>query len=90
MLLPDPDGPMTAVNVPRGNSAVTASSARTAALPDPYTFDTESRRTAYGEGTEGTVCGLDGAFFVLMPFDARFGGRANRYPAPPDLRYSWL
>ena len=48
VLLPDPDGPMTAVNVPRGNPAVTPSRARTSFLSDPYTFDTESNRTAHG------------------------------------------
>ncbi|GAA1501289.1 hypothetical protein GCM10009827_010040 [Dactylosporangium maewongense] len=66
---------MTAVNVPRANPAVTPSSARTACLPDPYTFDTASRRTAQ----------LD-----LMPSEARHGGDQDRYPAPPHPWYSGL
>jgi ABC-type Mn2+/Zn2+ transport system ATPase subunit len=33
--LPEPDGPMTAVQPPRGNSTVTSSTARTAAAPRP-------------------------------------------------------
>ena len=33
--LPDPDGPITAVNRPRSNSTLTPSSARTATSPVP-------------------------------------------------------
>jgi signal transduction histidine kinase len=38
--LPDPDGPMIAVNVPRGSEIDTPASAVTAPGPDPYTLDT--------------------------------------------------
>jgi hypothetical protein len=34
--LPEPDGPMTAVNVPSGTDRSTSSSAVTALSPDPY------------------------------------------------------
>jgi hypothetical protein len=44
--LPDPDGPITAVNVPCGSETDTSCSARTALLPLPYTLLTPSRRTA--------------------------------------------
>ena len=33
--LPEPDGPMTAANAPRGNATVTPASASTAASPSP-------------------------------------------------------
>ena len=33
--LPDPDGPMIAPKVPRANSTLTPSSARTSVLPEP-------------------------------------------------------
>jgi hypothetical protein len=36
--LPDPDGPMTAVNLACSNTTLTAASARTAACPVPYVF----------------------------------------------------
>ena len=36
--LPDPDGPMIAVNRARANAAVTPSSARTAVSPEPNTL----------------------------------------------------
>jgi hypothetical protein len=77
---------MTAVNVPRGNPAVTASRARTAFRPDPYSFDTDSNRTAYdGEEWSGfpRLCNL-------MPSDARRRAGRNRYPAPPEKSYSRL
>ncbi|GIH59814.1 hypothetical protein Msi02_06310 [Microbispora siamensis] len=47
MLLPEPDGPMIAVNVPRGSAIETSSSARTALRPPPYTLFTDSNLTAY-------------------------------------------
>ena len=46
VLLPEPDGPMTAVNEPRSKPAVTPSSATTAPSPRPYSLRTPSRRTA--------------------------------------------
>ena len=44
--LPDPDGPMIAVNRPAGNSTVTSSRAVTAVSPAPYTLTACSARTA--------------------------------------------
>ena len=44
--LPDPDGPMIAVNRPAGNSTVTSSRAVTAVSPVPYTLIACSARTA--------------------------------------------
>ncbi len=44
--LPDPDGPMIAVNWPRRSSTLTPRSAATWASPDPYTFQTSSARAA--------------------------------------------
>jgi hypothetical protein len=46
VLLPEPDGPITAVKVPRGTAIETLSSARTALSPVPYTLLTDSSRTA--------------------------------------------
>ena len=47
--VPDPDGPITAVNECRANSALTPSSARTALWPCRYTFRTSCNAT----GTAG-------------------------------------
>jgi hypothetical protein len=47
VLLPDPDGPITAVNVPRRTPTVTPSSAVTAPSPVPYTFRTASSPKAH-------------------------------------------
>ena len=44
--LPEPDGPMIAVNRPRSNSALTPRSATTCASPLPYTFHTSFARAA--------------------------------------------
>ena len=44
--LPDPDGPMIAVNCPAGNSMLTSSRAVTAVSPVPYTLVACSARTA--------------------------------------------
>ncbi|GIJ23732.1 hypothetical protein Vlu01_43560 [Micromonospora lutea] len=44
--LPEPDGPMIAVNRPRSNSALTPRSAMTWASPLPYTFHTSLARAA--------------------------------------------
>src|SRR5258706_15180447 len=43
--LPDPDGPITAVNSPRSTVTETPSRARTSASPLPYTLLTLSRRS---------------------------------------------
>ncbi|GAA4608270.1 hypothetical protein GCM10023107_85730 [Actinoplanes octamycinicus] len=79
MLLPDPDGPITAVKLPRRKPAVTASRARTVVRPVRYSFDTDSRRTTQ-----------DWSAITLMPSDARAGGHPDRYPVLPDPSYSWL
>ena len=52
--LPDPDGPITAVNRPRWNSTLTPSSARTATSPLPYVF-TRSTARAAGESSRSEV-----------------------------------
>ncbi|GGQ09162.1 hypothetical protein GCM10010266_35670 [Streptomyces griseomycini] len=44
--MPEPEGPMTAVKVPRGRERVTSSSAVTALSPDPYRRLTRRRVTA--------------------------------------------
>ncbi len=44
--LPDPDGPMMAVNRPRSKPTVTPSRARTAVSPEPYTFTRSTAATA--------------------------------------------
>src|SRR4051812_29027048 len=44
--LPEPDGPMMAVNSPAGNTTVTPSSARTSVWPLPYTFVASTVRAA--------------------------------------------
>src|ERR671922_125326 len=48
--LPEPDGPMMAVNRPVGNSTVTSSIARTAVSPAPYTLVACSARATAGAG----------------------------------------
>ena len=45
VLLPDPEGPMTAVKLPRGMPADTSRRAATAPCPFPYTLLTASNRT---------------------------------------------
>src|SRR3954470_19007333 len=45
VLLPDPDGPMIAVNDPRARPTLTPSSATTAPSPRPWTFRTSRRAT---------------------------------------------
>ena len=52
--LPDPDGPITAVNRPRWNSTLTPSSARTATSPLPYVL-TRSTARAAGESSRSEV-----------------------------------
>jgi hypothetical protein len=49
VLLPEPDGPITAVKVPGAKSAVTSRKAVTAPPPDPYTFVTARSATAGSE-----------------------------------------
>src|SRR3712207_2143997 len=46
VLLPDPDGPMIAVNDPRANPTLTPSRATTAPSPWPWTLRTSRRATA--------------------------------------------
>src|SRR4029453_14162410 len=46
VLLPDPDGPITAVKLPLASPTLTSSSAVTAFGPEPYTLDTDSSWTA--------------------------------------------
>ena len=46
--LPEPDGPMMAVNWPVAKSTVTPSSARTSASPLPYTLAASTARAAAG------------------------------------------
>ncbi|GAA5055517.1 hypothetical protein GCM10023259_037540 [Thermocatellispora tengchongensis] len=43
--MPEPEGPITAVNVPGAKSVVTPSSAVTARAPEPYTLRTDRRVT---------------------------------------------
>ncbi len=53
--LPDPDGPMMAVNCAVANAAVTPSSAWTAVSPEPYTLTRSAAATAAGAITRGLV-----------------------------------
>ena len=53
--LPDPDGPMIAVNSPTGKVAVTPSSAVTSVCPVPYTFRS-SMACAAGAPAVGARC----------------------------------
>ena len=48
--LPEPDGPMIAVNRPAANSTVTSSMARTAVSPEPYTLVACSARATAARG----------------------------------------
>src|SRR6516225_10070328 len=50
VLLPEPDGPITAVNDPAASATLTPSSATTAPSPRPYTLRT-SRKATTGAGT---------------------------------------
>jgi hypothetical protein len=47
-------------------------------LAEPYTLDTELKRIAWFP------------LLDLMPSDATSHIGADRYPVPPDMRYSWL
>src|SRR3954467_823703 len=61
VLLPEPDGPMIAVNDPRAKPMLTPSSATTVLSPFPLTLRTSRRATA---GSAGSVVGAAG---VAMP-----------------------
>src|SRR4051794_8156194 len=63
VLLPDPDGPMMAVNDPRANPTLMPSSAMTAASPSPWTLRTSRRATA---GATTTVAAT--AVAMSFPF----------------------
>ena len=89
VLLPDPDGPMTAVKLPRANEMLTSSSAVTAPPPDPYTLDTEASSTA------GLVVVTGSGIFVpntpapsstVDGFNARDGGVRARSCWVPGSR----
>src|SRR3712207_6465479 len=76
--LPEPEGPMIAVNCPAGKSMETPRSAVTVISPVPYTFTRSTARTAAGTVAGGTFAKLDvvmGASFVLE------GGAAPRLGA---------
>jgi hypothetical protein len=62
VLLPEPEGPMTAVKLPRGSARSTPRSACTAASPRPYVRVTERSSTA-GFGA-GLGAGLGAGFVV--------------------------
>src|SRR6476620_489913 len=71
--LPDPDGPMIAVNCAVPNSTLMPSSARTSASPDPYTLYTLLARAI-------ACCGGAGAGEVAVTASAlpgRFDGASN-------------
>src|SRR4051812_22488410 len=57
VLLPDPDGPMMAVKVPRENPMLIPSSATTAPSPSPWTLRTSRRATAGAVTVEVTPAG---------------------------------
>lgn len=67
VLLPDPDGPITAVKRPAAMSTETWSSATTSVLSVPYTLTASTARTAAptwaccGVGGVGGVSGVCGA-----------------------------
>ena len=64
VLLPEPDGPMIAVNEPGARSMLTPSSATTAPSPSPWTLRT-SRRATTGAATR---CAARGSVMVeCMP-----------------------
>ena len=48
VLLPEPDGPITAVNVAVSNESVTPRRATTSPCPRPYAFVTDSSWTGAG------------------------------------------
>src|SRR5215813_11478719 len=54
VLLPEPDGPIKAVNDPAASATLTPSSATTAPSPRPYTFRTARKATT---GAEAAVLG---------------------------------
>ena len=68
--LPEPDGPMTAVNRARSNVTLTSARARTAAGPAPYVF---CRFTACAACAVANV-----AMLQALP---RPGPRGNEHPA---------
>src|SRR5690349_15175919 len=84
VLLPEPDGPITAVNVPRRMPTVTSSSAVTAPPPEPYTF-----RTACSDSASALITFLLGWQRLLAKNLISRGG-AERSRRLPGLRWSRL
>jgi hypothetical protein len=72
--LPEPDGPMIAVNCPRSSSTLIPRNATTWASPDPYTFHTSVARAA----TPATA-----AVVVTVPPKFFWTGQATAWPALP-------
>jgi hypothetical protein len=65
--LPEPEGPMMAVNRPAGTARLTLSRARTAVSPRPYTLVTASARAA-GRGKSPSGHIAESASLVMMSF----------------------
>ncbi len=74
VLLPDPDGPITAVNTPAGIPTVTSSRARTSVVPRPYVFTALATRAAIGRfvGTDQVFAGVGARGASMCMVDASF------------------
>ena len=97
--LPDPDGPMIAVNSPAGKVAVTPSRAVTSVCPVPYTLRSSTAwaagaparcRAGAGSGCSRLVSPLGAApagpgAWSLSRRDARWAGRVRALGFPPHF-----
>src|SRR5215468_5475927 len=96
--LPDPDGPMIAVNSPRRNSTDKPSSARTPVSPEPYTFTRLIARQAMPASMDVVIVmyrasGPDGLPTIrLSPQSTLIFVRASAIPdqgGPPPYDELW-
>src|SRR3954463_12802366 len=87
VLFPEPEGPMIAVNEPRGSVTLTPSRATTAASPLPWTLRTSRRATAgagagvSGEGGGGWLGRVGSGLEHGMHFHARAAPLPTGLPA---------
>ena len=79
--LPEPDGPMIAVNWPAWKFAEISSSARTAAAPVPWTFTPLTMRAADATSIVKVACSLRMVMFIGPAFLATVPTEPRQVPA---------
>src|SRR6516165_5937298 len=91
VLLPEPDGPITAVNDPAASATLTPSSAATIPSPRPYTLRTSRRATTGGEAAVPGVPRVDlNMKFPLFGRAASIAPRAVKFSADCLIAASFL